>query len=286
MILVTGAAGKSGQAVIAELAKQGEHVRALVHRSEQSQIVLDLGAEEVFVGDMTQKESLQAAGRGIHAIYHICPNVSPDEFSIGQNVIGIARTNGIEDFVYHSVLQPQIGAMPHHWEKLRVEELLINSGLDFTILQPAAYMQNVLGAWARIAGEGIYSVPYPLETKLGMVDLRDIAEVAVNVVADQGHRRATYELAGNQVLSQVEIANSLSQILNRPVKAIEESIVSWRNRMKILGMGSYQIETLTKMFDYYAKQGFWGNSRSLEYLLGRAPNTLEVVLNRHLKALH
>ena len=63
------------------------------------------------------------------SVYHVCPNVSPDEIAIGRVSIAAARSAGVEHFVYHSVLHPQTEAMPHHWLKLRVEEALITSGL-------------------------------------------------------------------------------------------------------------------------------------------------------------
>lgn len=62
--------------------------------------------------------------------------------------------------------------MRRPWRKLRVEEMLFESGPDFTILQPAAYMQNVLGSRESIIDEGVYRVPYPVEMGFGMVDSR------------------------------------------------------------------------------------------------------------------
>ncbi|MGD2207623.1 MAG: NmrA family NAD(P)-binding protein, partial [Anaerolineae bacterium] len=123
MILVTGAAGKTGRAVIRALAARGAAVRALVHRSGQVSKVEALGAETI-VGDMRDGVAMDRAARGAHAVYHICPNVSPDEVTIGQTAITAARRAGVEHFVFHSVLHPQVEAMPHHWLKMRVEELL------------------------------------------------------------------------------------------------------------------------------------------------------------------
>ena len=78
------------------------------------------------------------AVQGVQAIYHICPNVSPDEIPIAEVLINAAQDAGVRRFVYHSVLKPQIESMPHHWKKLRVEEMLIESGMPYTILQTAA----------------------------------------------------------------------------------------------------------------------------------------------------
>jgi uncharacterized protein YbjT (DUF2867 family) len=279
MILVTGAAGKTGQAIIRALVAQGAAVRALVRRLAQSPAVEALGAE-VVAGDMRDRAAMDRAMQSVQAVYHICPNVSPDEVAIGRTVVGAARQAGVERFVYHSVLHPQVEAMPHHWFKMRVEELLFASGLALTILQPAAYMQNVLAHWDRIVGEGIYPVPYPVETRLGLVDLEDVAEVAAIVLTGLGHAGATYELAGPEALTQTEIASILGQQLERAVHAQAVPHADWERGARAAGLGDYQVDTLLQMFRYYEQHGFWGNPRVLGWLLGRPPATFAEFVER------
>ena len=148
MLLLTGAGGKTGRAVLAALqrALPGEMgIRLFLRREER----LPAGVEG-FVGDMTRATDWEEAMAGVKRIYHICPNMHLDEIGIGRLALAAARQAGVGHFVYHSVLHPQTEKMPHHWRKLRVEELLLESGLPFTILQPAAYMQNIAAGWERI----------------------------------------------------------------------------------------------------------------------------------------
>ena len=280
MIVVTGAAGKTGQAVIRALVEREAAVRAFVYRDERRPLLKELGAQEVIVGDMRDAEAFRQATNGARAIYHICPNMNPDEISIGRIALAAAQTAGLKHFVYHSVLHPQTEAMPHHWHKLRVEEMLFESRIDYTILQPAAYMQNMLGAWKRIVEQGIYQVPYPVETRLGMVDLEDVAAVAAIVLTEAGHIGATYELAGPDVCTQTEIAALLSQCLGRAVRAEEISHAAWAEGARAAGLGAYQIDTLLKMFRYYEQYGFWGNPNLLRWLLKREPTRLQDFFER------
>jgi uncharacterized protein YbjT (DUF2867 family) len=273
MILVTGAAGKTGRAVLRALVARGAAVRAVLHRAEQVPAVEALGAAEVVVGDMGDGTAMDRAALGADAVYHICPNVHPDEVTLGQVAIAAARRAGVGRFVYHSVLHPQVEAMPHHWRKMRVEEQLFESGLVYTILQPAAYMQNVLAHWDRIVIEGIYPVPYPVETRLGTVDLADVAAAAAIVLTEAGHAGATYELAGPDALTQTEVAHILGQQLGRPVQAQALPLKEWEQGVRAAGLGDYQVETLGQMFGYYARHGFWGNPNVLGWLLGRPPAT-------------
>ena len=283
MILVTGAAGKTGRAVISALVAKGEQVRALVHHDEQTKFVKSVGAKESVVGDMRDTNTLVRAARGVRAIYHICPNVNPDEVLIGKTAIAAAQAAGVKHFVFHSVLHPQAEAMPHHWNKLRVEEALFESQLPYTILQPASYMQNVFGGWQGVVERGVYVVPYSLGCRLSMVDLEDVAQAAAVVLTEPDHLGATYELAGPEVLTQRQIADVLSKKLERPVRAEQIGIEHWTHQAQASGMGQYQIETLIRMFRYYDRYSFWGNSRVLSQLIRRQPVRFEEFVERTLR---
>jgi len=280
MILITGAGGKTGQAIIRALVTKGQAIRALVRRAEQARPTESLGAQEVVIGELRDEATLRQAAQGVWAIYHICPNVHPDEVSIGRAAIAAARAAGVEHFVYHSVLHPQIEAMPHHWNKLRVEEALFESGLPYTVLQPAAYMQNVLAGWDEIVTRGVYSVPYSTQAPLSLVDLEDAAEAAAAVLTEPGHAGAIYELAGPEVLTPSAIADALSRGLRRPVRAEQIAIEAWVSNAEASGMETYAIDALVKMFRYYDRVGLWGNSRVLSNLLGRAPARFDAFVER------
>jgi NAD(P)H dehydrogenase (quinone) len=249
------------------------------------QAVKSLGAKEAIVGDMRKEDALRQAARAVRAIYHICPNVNPDEITIGEAAIAAAREAGVEQFVFHSVMHPQTEAMTHHWNKLRVEEALFESGLAYTILQPASYMQNVLGGWQTIVERGAYVVPYSVEARMSMVDLEDVAQAAAVVLTEPGHLGATYELAGPEVLTQTQVAEILSKHLKRPVRAEQVTIEAWTRHAQASGMGEYQIETLVKMFHYYDNNGFWGNPRTLIHLLGRTPTRFGTFVERVMRQM-
>ncbi len=274
MILITGAGGKTGGAVIKALVARGAAVRAFVRGLAHEAALTAMGVSEVVAGAMDDPHALSQALRGTDAIYHICPNVNPREVIFAKALVTAATKLGVSRLVYHSVLHPQIEAMPHHWNKLRVEEMLFSSGLEVTILQPTAYMQNSLAEWDRMANFGIYRVPYPVETRLSLVDLDDVAEVAALVLTTPGHSGATYELVGTPPLNQTEIARTFGGALNRFVQAEAVTVEAWEQRARTAGMDDYQRDTLIKMFCAYARDGFTGNPNVLGWLLGRPPTSL------------
>jgi NAD(P)H dehydrogenase (quinone) len=274
MILVTGAGGKTGKAVIKALVARGATVRAFVRSPAHEATLNAIGVAEIVIGMMDDADSVARAVRGAEAIYHICPNVSPHEVAFAKTLVAAATQLAVPRLVYHSVLHPQIEAMPHHWAKLRVEEMLFSSTLDVTILQPTAYMQNSLAQWNLMTREGLYRVPYPVETRLSLVDLDDVAAAAALVLLDAGHSGATYELVGTASLSQIEIAETFGRALNRTVLAEAESIESWDRRAGGAGLDDHAREILIKMFQAYACDGLKGNPNVLGWLLGRPPNSL------------
>ncbi len=145
----------------------------------------------------------------------------------------------------------------------------MTSGVDFTIIQPCAYMQNILGGWKQISEKGTYTVPYSTSARISVVDLRDIGEAAARVLTLPGHRNAIYECCGPQPLTQIEVAEIISVSIGRPVVAVQEDLETWKRNAEKTGLGRYAIDTLTSMFRYYDKNGFYGNPGVLEYILGR-----------------
>ncbi len=274
MIAVTGAAGKTGIAIVQALAARGEAVRGLIYRASDHAKVVAAGAIESVVGDVADATIVARLLRGVRALYHICPNMHPDEAQIGAVVWACAQAAAVQHVVYHSVLHPQTAAMPHHWQKMLTEDRLFASGLPFTILQPTAYMQNLLAYWPAIRATGHYVVPYPVQTRIALVDVRDAAEVAARVLTEPGHVGATYELVGSAPLSQREVAHVCAAAIGRPVAAAELPLAAWTAQARASGLSPYAVDTLGKMFSYYAANGLVGNPNVLRWLLGRAPRTL------------
>ncbi len=277
MILVTGASGKTGKAIVKSLSKV-ESVWAFVHRPDNVPVLKSLGAEKVIVGDLKDESAVRSAVEGVRAIYHICPNMSPDELEIGKVVIGEAQRAGVEHFVYHSVLHPQIEVMNHHWQKMRVEEALFESGIPFTTLQPAPYMQNLIAGWKSIIEEGVLRVPYSVHAKFSFIDLEDLAEAAKVVLTEPNHRNAIYELAGTEPTSHAEAAEILGRVLKRDVRAEAEEIHDWKSRAR--GLSDYARENLVRMFVYYDRWGLAGNPNVLRWILKREPTSLKSFAER------
>lgn len=284
-VLITGASGKTGKAIIRSFLQNKAEVRALIHRPESALEMRNLGVKDIVIGDMHDSDFMKSALSGVDSIYLIISNMNPLEKELCIGIIHLCETLKINRILYHSVIHPHVSRMPHHWQKMQVEELLFNSSLDYSILQPTAYMQNILG-YRNSIKSGIYPIPYPITSKIALVDLMDVAEVAFKVITEPGHSYSTYELVGTSPISQIEVANTISKHMNTTVEAKETSIIEWENSREVQKMPTYVKNTLKSMFMYYADYGLTGNNRVLSWLLNRTPTTLEQFLKRDYITTH
>lgn len=214
---------------------------------------------EVLV-DLLDTHSVRIALQGANAVYHMAPNMHPVELEIGRRVVTVAEEVGVERIVFHSVLHPQIEAMPHHWDKLRVEEAIINSRLIWTILQPAPYIQNF-----KRPPDGTLRIPYRADAPFSFVDLMDVAEAAAIVLTTGGWDYGIYELAGPEVMTVADVARGLGA------------------RIEMVDSASAPAR-LAAMFRHYDAHGLVGNPAALAMVLGRPPTNALAALLRELAA--
>jgi uncharacterized protein YbjT (DUF2867 family) len=274
MILVTGAAGKTGHAVTNALLRRGIPVRAAVRPGSPNNPVDDPLVTRVEV-DLATGEGLAAALDGVDATYHLAPNVHPDEVGMARRVAEAAARAEVGRFAFHSVLHPDDASMPHHVRKAEAESVVRSLVPEATVLRPAAYHQNLLGA----ALDGRIVVPYSLDTTFTNVDLDDVAEVAALVLTREGHRARSYDLAGPEALSVRDLARQAAAVLRRPVEAVELPLTDWEAGAGAALAGSSRAD-LVAMFRAYDREGLVGDAGALRRLLGREPTTWRALLGR------
>ena len=282
MILITGANGQTGRAIIKTLIKKEQKVRALVHKIDQIPEIKNLGEIEVVVGDMMDPIVVNSAFNGISVVYHICSALNPNEVEIGKVVIEAAKSSKINHFVYHSVLHSVLQEMPHHQKKLKVEELVIDSSLPYTIIQPSVFMQNIFESWNVLTEKGIFRQKFftNSETRMCLLDLEDLAEAVSIVLMDKSYLGATYELCGPENMSLADMVDVFEKQLQRKIIVETPSDEFMAQNMKLNGSDDYRINTLLKMFHHYNEHGFVGNPKVISMILGRKPDNFSSFINK------
>jgi len=212
MILVTGATGTIGSDVVRQLAERGAKVRALTRDPARARLPAGV---EVVRGAYGEQASLDAALAGATAAFLLRPP-GPDE---GQDaaLVAVARAAGVDRLVKLSAIGTGDSASgPSGQWHADGERAVRDSGLGWTVLRPSSFASNTL-TWlpALRAGE-----PVPNMTgdgASGVIDPRDIAEVAVRALLDAGHEGRTYTLTGPEAITVPGQAAVLAEVLGRPV---------------------------------------------------------------------
>jgi uncharacterized protein YbjT (DUF2867 family) len=219
MILVTGAAGQVGQAVLSSLVAAGTRCRALYRRPADAQEAPP-GVEAV-LGDFSDADSMRRALAGVDAVFLVCAAI-PALVDLEGHAIAACMAAGVSRVVLASAL----GAADHptsfpSWHR-QVEQRLIASGLSSTILRPNGFMQNIVAFHAgTIRSQGaFYDALGP--ARISYVDVRDVgaAAAAILLAPPADHAGRIYELHGPAAIGQEELAALIGAAIGRPVRYV------------------------------------------------------------------
>ena len=285
MILIVGASGAVGIPTIKALVRRAAKIRALTSNENSAANLRNLGVGETQVGDFRSDEDVKRAMEGADSVFLVTPRFTEDEAEIGLRTVAAARKEGVEHFVFSSAFHPQMTKMNHHWSKLLVEEGVIESGLNFTILQPAMFMQNVAVEWPMIMEKGVYSRPYSPDRKMALVDTEDLGEAAAIVLTEEGYKGAIFEVCGPDSLTQAEMAAILSDFLGKAIQAVQRDLGEWEIWARERNWSSWGIDTYLKMANHYDTHGYpGGNPLVLRTILGRDPGNYRDFARRFIAA--
>ena len=269
-----GATGRYAHHVVPELKKRGIKVRALVRNSASERKARENGADETASGDLQDARGLISAAVGVDGVFHIGPAFAPRESDMGVTMVEAARAAGVSKFVFSSVRHPSVSAMTNHAAKRPVEEAVYESGMTFTVLQPAIFMQTMESGWPEVIRNGRFALPYSRRVKTSYVDYRDVAEVAAEAFVSDKLDNGTFELSAPGLYNRSEIAALMSEAIEIRIEAGEMTYDVWADKANV-PEGPVRAG-LKRMYAEYNQYGFrGGNPTVLKCLLGREPRTLK-----------
>jgi uncharacterized protein YbjT (DUF2867 family) len=280
MILITGATGVVGRAVLAEAVRAGEKVRAM-YRSQADAVKAPSGVETV-IADFADPSSLSPAVRGVSCVYLVCSPV-PELVQLESNVIDACVAGGVSRIVLNSALGA--GDFPKSfpsWHR-KVEDKLKASRLAFCILRPNSFHQNVLTYYApTIRTQGAFYASMG-SARVSFLDVRDIAVVVAKALQG-GHDGKTYELNGPEALPYPEIAQKISKHAGVSARYVDLPVEALRKAMLDQGMPEWQVTALLDLQAYYTGGQGGVVDGVLESLLGRSPISLDRFLAENAQA--
>jgi uncharacterized protein YbjT (DUF2867 family) len=259
-ILIIGATGNIGSTVVPNLAAAGINIRALVRDEAKAQGLKDAGVE-VVIGNLDQPETLDGAFSGVDKVF-LLTAVGPNEATQAINAIGAVKRGDGPHIVRLSAGEPTSEASPeytgHH---SRVNKELKDSGLPYTIIKPNFIMQNTMLAAQTVISDGAVYLPFS-DSKIGMVDIRDVGEAVARVLTSDGHEEKTYKLTGPASISIHEAAADLSQALDKKVNYVAVPIEAARQAMLGMGMPEWVAKAFTEYFKMFSAG--WGDYTTLD----------------------
>jgi uncharacterized protein YbjT (DUF2867 family) len=274
MILVTGATGNVGSETVRLLAADGQPVRALVHdtppRDHPSSV-------DVIMGDLDDAASLDRAVRGVETVVMISPAVVRQEVA----VIDAAVRGGVTHIVKASSKASADSPVERRRGQAQIEEHLLDSGLDWTVLRSNAYLQNLLalGAAVRRTSGFVMSAG---DGKVGMVDAQDVAAVAATVAAHPfAHAGATYVPTGPALVSYADVADELTRELGRDIRYQYVTPDDHRALMISAGVPDDVATSNAQAFSLVAEGDAAWTTDDVLRLTGRAPRSLRAFIAAH-----
>jgi uncharacterized protein YbjT (DUF2867 family) len=273
-ILVTGASGNIGSEVVKQLLSNAPEVsiKAAVHSSQNVRKVKDDDRVKVIQIDYNEPETIREALNGVDKLFLLTPDV-PNARDLAVNAVTEAKKAGIRHIVKQSVmgadLEADVGTMRLHRQ---VEEIIEQSGIPFTFLRPNEFMQNFVNFHSpSIKGNNAFYIPLE-DAKVSLVDVRDIAAVAVKSLIDEDkHKNKTYLITGPEALSYHQVAETLSSTIGRKINYVNISDEEARAAMKEIGMSDWLINTVSELSDYFRKGKASEISSAVEEVTGRKP---------------
>jgi uncharacterized protein YbjT (DUF2867 family) len=240
MFLVTGATGSLGRRIVRQLREQYSPVRAFVRLLSKYDELEDRGAD-IFIGDLKQERDIVKACQGIE--YIISTHGSGDDiqaldYRANIELIDQAVANGVKHFVYISVLGVNRGYedAPVFKAKQQVEKYLIASGLNFTILRPSGFANNLLPLAERFRETGIYLLIGDPKNRSSVVSTDDLAKIAIASVANEGARNKILNVGGPDILTRQDIPLIFSRLFNKEPIIINPPLVLFDGLRTGLGL--------------------------------------------------
>ena len=251
LILVTGATGNTGSALLQQLDARGARVRAMV-RSHKDAARLPGTAVATFVANFDDPASLAAALEGVARAYLVTPSTPQAE---AQQVRFAEQAVGAD--VKHVVKLSQCAAdeaSPVRFLRYHaaVERRIRELGVGFTFLRPNLYFQGLLAFQSMIATEGHFVAPIG-GARVSAADVRDIAAVATRALTESGHEGKTYTITGPAAVTHIEMAGAISEAIGRPIAFIDVSSDAFAGGLKSAGVPTWQVDGLVEDYAHYAR---------------------------------
>jgi uncharacterized protein YbjT (DUF2867 family) len=273
-VLVTGATGNVGSAVVRELRERGVPVRAFVR--DPARVA---GGVEVAVGDFDDPGSIRAAMEGVGRVF-LSSADGPRKAEHEAAVIDAAAAAGARLIVKASTIGAAAGSplKPFDWNG-RAEDHLRRSGVPWVIVQSAFYMTNLLAA-AEPVRAGMLPAPAG-SGRIAMIDPRDVAAVAAATLSTDGRAERTYRLTGPKAIGYERVAEELSRATGTDVRYVDVPPEAAHEELAAAGMPDWLVSHLDGVFGLIRSGALEETTGTVRAVTGREPRSFAEFARDH-----
>jgi uncharacterized protein YbjT (DUF2867 family) len=283
LVLITCASGKQASTLIPILQPKWKRLRLAVHSDSSAQRLREQYPNaEVVQADLVNPSDTKRIMKGVSAVYHVGPTGNAHETQCGYNMIDAAvaeGTSSFKHFILSSVFPSQLRKLMNHDCKRYVEEYLMESGLNFSILQPSHFFENTPVAMFMQQEQPVYPIPYNPDIKFSFTALRDLADVTALVLEQrETHYFAVYPIISTMPVPYSEFLKIVGKAVGKAIKvekkSYEESVAFIANRFNAKD-DPRKMDMMERLLLYYNSRGLWGNPGVTEWLLQKKPTGCE-----------
>lgn len=279
MILVTGATGLNGLAVVRGLVAAGQKVSALVRDVERAKTLLP---PEVAIkaGDLDQEATLPDALVGVDVVFLLTLS-GPDQPRQEQRFLDAAKRARIS----HVVRMSTAGADPVAASLLMrnhgiCDRMLEMSGMPHVVIRPNVFMQTFARSAREIAAAGFVSAPMD-SARCAFIDTRDIAAVAVRLLVEAREHRDVHVLTGPESLTHADVAGKLSKAAGRTIAFKNISLAQMRQKILEAGAPLWRADLVAGFYEQIRKGVLDRPMDTVQSILGRPPTTFDNFARDH-----
>ncbi|KAF7188295.1 hypothetical protein HII31_10359 [Pseudocercospora fuligena] len=305
LLLITGASGKQGTAILTHLAPKWNGRLRLQCQSDSSaeRLKEKYPSAEVVAMNLKTASSAKKLLENVTYAYLLTPGMHPDELTLGMTFIEAAiqshRSDVLKHLVFASVIHAQLTSLINHKNKLEMEEVIIESGMPYTIVQPTHFMDNIpIGHLQQQAKENdtvIFDAIFKPDTKISFAALSDVGEAVSNIFLDpEKYVYGIYEIVSTaKPLSYDEVMAIASEVLGKKVEVkpmtVDQGIEFFgkfaipqdmdAEGRKVMSAG---FEAMIRHYEKPNAGGLVGNSLALGMILGRPGVGVRVWMERQI----
>lgn len=279
MILLTGVTGNVGGATAAALTKIGLNFRALARTPDKVQPDISL-RNEIIPGDLADVSVMREILQGVDRMLLVTPN-GTEQAVLEKSVVDLATQAGVKQVVKISSIEAGPEAVAPvarlHYE---VEQYMDGGIPHAAFLRPTFYMQTLFTMAQPIKTAGV--LPLPLgDTKISMVDVRDLGQAAANILADDEYRDGVFPVTGTVPTSLTDIAATMSTVLGREIKYVDLPEQAYRDQLNQVLDDDWRIDAICTLFEEIKAGALDHEFPCIDTITGKVAITLEEFITDH-----